>query len=346
MGSAYEEDLERLATDDLIPWGDIDGRIVMVSGATGLVGGAVVDAILMRNDIANARTRLICPVRSVERARERFGDRPDVVISMWDACDATTVLSTACDIIVHCASITQSRLFVESPIEVIDTTVEGTRSMLKAAEASGAAMVYVSSMEVYGDLSSDVPIREDVSGPLDAMNVRSCYPQAKQLAETLCAAYARESGVKVCVARLAQSFGAGTPPTDTRVFSQIAHACIDGRDIELATDGTKANMYTALPDTVTALLTLCVRSDSGTAYNVANADTFCTVRRMAELASKVLTGGKSKVRVGTDSSAAGKYPVSTQMPLDTTRIQLLGWRPTQGLSEMYLRMVADWRMEK
>lgn len=339
MTKRYIQEISDLADDPSIPWELIDGKTMVVTGATGLIGGMVVRTLLARNELRHAGITVICPVRNLEKGHQLLGDTP--IFMNWEATAGNTPTLTTCDFIIHCASNTDSHLMVERPVDTIRTTVDGTYAMLELARMTDARMVFVSSMEVYGAGSTDA-IDEKHGGELDAMNVRSSYPQSKQLAETLCSSYAKQYGTETCVARLAQSFGPGVASTDRRVFAEFARCCIEGRDIVLLTDGSKSNMYVYTADAVRALLLLVVKGVAGEAYNVANENTFCSIWEMANMVTETL-GTTTNVTRLVDEEAVERYAVSGRMWLDTSKLQALGWEPRVGLREMYNRMVEDWR---
>lgn len=340
MGMRYDEDVLSLAQGAQVPWEAIDGSAVVITGATGLIGGMLARTLIRRNELVGAHTRVVLPVRNVQKATKLFGVVPDVELLCWDAATGEVPAVSDCDYLIHCASNTDSRLMVERPVDTILATVEGTRAMLELACRTSARMCYVSSMEVYGAGSSE-PLHEGRGGELDAMNVRSSYPQAKQLAETLCASYAKQHGVRVCVARLAQSFGPGIASSDRRVFAEFARCCMEGRNITLLTDGSKSNMYVYTADAVYALLLLAAKGAAGEAYNVANEDTFCSIWEMAQRVADAF-GTQTKVTRVVDPEAAKRYAVSGRMWLNTTKVRGLGWRPSVGLMDMYQRMMDDW----
>ena len=339
MESVFERDVRSLATDDSGFWEAIDGRRVLVTGATGLIGGLAARAISERNRRFGTTTRIYVTARSVESASPQFAAHDDIEIVCWDAASGD-VPEIEVDHILHCAGNTNSALMVKQPIETIRATVAGTESMLELAARDNARMVFVSSMEVYG-AGGPRALREDTTGSLDTMSVRSSYPCAKQLAETLCAAYAAERDVSVSVARLAQTFGAGVAASDSHIYAEIARCCISGTDIILQTDGQKANMYCYTQDAVRALLLLLARGEKGEAYNVANEDTFCSVLEMAQAAANRFSK-TTAVRVAPKGTAPTKYAVAGKIMLDTTKISNLGWWPRYDLGDMYSRMMADW----
>lgn len=329
-------------SQEVIPWDYIDGKTIVVTGASGLVGGAVLRSLLGRNDTAHSGITVIVPVRSTSRLDDCILERTDVEPMLWDAIDGLIPEIESCDGIIHCAAPTSSGYFIRRPVETIKSIFGGTLAMLEVAKKNSASMVYVSSMEVYGDQSRSNPIVESEGGALNAMSLRSSYPQAKQLAETLCASYAAEYGLRITVARLAQTFGAGVSKEDKRIFAHIARSVLNGENVKLATSGEKSNMYVSIDDAVAALLLLLSKGKSGEAYNVANEMTYCSIRQMAEMVIEVFGRRNQRVIVNADPSSAVQYPAASQLALSTQKLCSLGWRPSKGLKDMYSELFTGW----
>jgi nucleoside-diphosphate-sugar epimerase len=341
MSGYVQEDASYVANCSFVPWDDFSGKTVVVTGATGLIGHLLVCSILEHNRIADgSATNVVALARNVAKAEEMF-PRSSVKIVEWNAAKGVVPDLDRVDFIIHCASPTASSTFLDSPIETIRTNVCGTEAMLELARAHGASLCMTSSMEVYG-AGSDIPLSEERGGELDSMNPRSSYPEAKQLCEALCAGYSHEFGTHACVARLSQTFGAGVPDNDMRVFAEFARDCIEGHDIRLLTDGSKRNMYLYTADAVTALLLLDAKGESGKAYNVANVETLTSIREMANEVAAKFGRGRTQVIIDIDEEAAKKYPPNNVILLDTARLCSLGWHPHFGLMDMYQRLIGDW----
>jgi nucleoside-diphosphate-sugar epimerase len=124
------------------------------------------------------------------------------------------------DYIFHCASMTKSRDMISDPVSVIKTSLDGTKNILELArEKQVKSIVYLSSMEVYGNTDPSLEfVTEDIQGFIDLTSPRGCYPMSKRMCECMCNCWHAQYGVPVKTARLAQTFGAGTPKTDSRVF--------------------------------------------------------------------------------------------------------------------------------
>lgn len=309
------------------------GAKVLVTGATGLIGRALCERLLQKG------AQVIALVRNAERAKMRLPQGCNVVVG-----DMTGPIKCELDIdyIVHGAGPTASRDFVERPLEVIDTIVGGARNIVEfARKESAKGVVFLSTMEVYG-LTNSEDVDETGYAVLDTMLPRNCYPEAKRLAESLFVSAVKEYGVHARIARLTQTFGRGVERDDTRVFAEFARAICEERDIVLKSDGSTARCYCSVCDAVEAICVLLVKGEDGLAYNVANPETYCTIREMAEFVSREFSGGKSRVVIDLEDTNARGYLPSFKMKLNVKRLESLGWIPRQGLHEMFTELIHGW----
>ena len=334
----------QLASDDSIPWKRYEGKDVVITGATGLLGQNLTQAMLCRAEMTHSEGRILLPVRNTKKAKHIFGENERLWVMQWEAGDGHVDLPNdfSPSYIFHCANPTDSAGFAQQPIETIDATIGGARCMLDLAKATGASLCILSTMETYGQVDTERPIDETSGGFLDAMEVRNSYPEAKRLVECLSASYASELGTDVKVARLTQTFGPGVAPGDRRVFAEFARCACSGKDIVLLTDGSKRNSYLYTADAVSALLYVGALGEPGLAYNAANDETYCSIREMADLVANQIANDEISVRVEIDDEAAKRFRKGSVLNLDTTRLRALGWRPRVGLLEMYERMIASW----
>ena len=338
--SAFQEDLERLADREYIDWERFRGKTFFITGATGLIGYTLTSALLYYGRTRDAHIKVIALVRDIERARTKFSGQPakshDLVF-VHGTIDGMPKIDAPVDYIVHGASPTASRSFVQRPVETIRTIAEGTKNVLEMARQQNiSGMVHLSSMEVFGDIDRKRKLREEDLGPIDLFSPRSSYPEAKRLAEALCYAYTTEYQVPVTVARLAQTFGPGVERGDERVFAYLARCAIGGEAIRLKTDGAKENMYLYTADAVGAILRLLEAGERGTAYNVGDPETYCSIKELSATAVSAL-GGKD-VPVITNCGG-GAFPSNSYLDLDVSKLLALGWTPTYGLPQMFQRMV-------
>ena len=318
----------------------LNGKKILLTGATGLIGRAIVKR-LRRYEV-----HIVAVVRSVDRAEKLLGNEKITFIEgdivSFDLSDKDI------DYIIHAAANTSSKAFVNTPVEVITDEFFGMNNILeKASKINVKSVVFLSTMEVYGTPDTDIKIPETCSGNLNSMSVRSCYPEGKRACENLCVSYYKQYGVPVKVVRLTQTFGPGVKYDDERVFAEFARCVIEKRDIILHTSGDTKRSYLYIDDAVEGIITVLLKGKSGEAYNLANEDTYCSVYEMAKMVVSKFGGSEIDVIIKqeNDLSKFG-YAPTLRMNLDTTKIMELGWRPTVDLEEMYSKMIESMRGEE
>ncbi|MBD5157463.1 MAG: NAD-dependent epimerase/dehydratase family protein [Butyrivibrio sp.] len=338
------EDLENIAESSL-PFEELYGSAVLVTGATGLVGSQAVKALLTMNRLKNAGIKVLAMVRSEEKARRTYEgfESEDLSFLVQDVTEPIDA-SVSADYIIHTASPTSSKFFVEKPVETIKMAVDGTDNILSfAARTKAKGVVYLSSMEVYGVTDPGLScVRESDLGYIDILNVRSSYSEGKRICECLCASYAKEYGVPVRIARLAQTFGAGIPYEENRVFAQFAKSAINKTDIVLHTEGNSVGNYCYTRDVIKAVLLLLIRGEAGEAYTVTNEESNTTIKGMAQMVADRIAGGGIKVvfDIPKDALTYG-YAPDVKMQLNADKLRSLGWEPEIGLCETYERMIGS-----
>ena len=317
------------------PWLSLEqlrDSAILITGGTGLVGYN-----LLRELSAIApglNLTIYALVRNEEKALQRFSDFPHNIRLILGDVTRPITMDAPLDYIIHGASITSSRTFVEQPVETVMTSVMGMRNLLELARQKQVrSMVYLSSMEVYGSPENDSLLTEQDVGYLNPLSLRSSYPESKRLCEILCVAYAKEYAVPVTIARLAQTFGPGMQSGDKRAIVQFVDSAIRGENIEIKASGESARMYLYTFDAVSALLTLLLKGHPGQAYNLANRHSYCSIRQLAEKVAAIFRPEISVlVNTGTEAERA-IYPPDSFLQLDTSRLEALGWAPLVSLED-------------
>ncbi len=361
LDSTLQEDLENTALNDKLPFDKLKDSIILVTGATGLVGMQMVKSLAAMNRLKDANISIMALVRNPKKAESIYGDlagRGDITFVQADLNDKDGImLSTKSALdsikasenkndtplyIIHGAAVTASKMMVEMPVETIDTAINGTKNMLEVARELGtASFVYISSMEVYGSFTEATYVTEDKMGYIDPLVVRSNYQLTKRMCENMCVAYAKEFGVPAKIARLSQTFGAGILPGENRVFAQFARSVMNEQDIVLHTKGLSEGNYCYTADTIRGLLTILIKGENSNAYNISNEDTHTTIAGMAKFASEKLAGGKIKVVFDIPEDNKFGYAADTKMKLSNAKLKALGWEPSYSLEDAYRRMMSS-----
>lgn len=346
----FQQDIEAASSSQIVDWEKLRGKTVLITGASGLIGSQLAFALLNANEEKKLGLRVIACVRNRVRAEElfRYADKSAIEIKAGDISDPIGVEGDV-DYIVHGASVTGSKDFVDYPVETIMTAVNGTKNVLDLArEKNVSGMVYLSSLEIYGVVDFSIESVDELTyGRIDPMSVRSSYSEGKRLVETLCASYASEFGVKVNVARLCQTFGSGVKYNDGRVFAQFARSIIEGNDIVLRTDGSTERNYCYISDAVTGILTVLLKGDPGQAYNIANKRSLISIRDMAQLLIDKYpeSGTKLVFDIAEDAAKLGYNP-KVRMNLATGKAEALGWEAKVDLEEMFERLIESMKADR
>lgn len=344
MMSTQEKDIQEFVQSfTTVDW--LKDKTVMVTGATGLLGSCTVKCLLGLNKAYQLNLQVIAVVRNLDKAKMMLGDGvSNLTYYLYNFDSAEPFLAPKFDYIFHYASPTTSRYFVEHPVETIKSVVNGTEAMLDYQRRNpNACMVYASSMEVYGVITDDSKsLDESMLGSLSLTDTRSCYPQGKRMAELMCFTYAKEYQLHVRIGRLAQTFGAGIASSDNRVFAQFARSIINNEDIILHTEGKPARDYCYTTDAIRGLFFILMRGEDGECYNIANEDTYCTIREMADMLCREFNPNSHTV---IQLKSGLGYPATTKLKLSTSKLRKLGWQPRIGLKDMFARLIDSLREE-
>ncbi len=339
-----QEDLDILA--DTLSTEEFQGRSVLVTGATGLLGSQIVKTLLCLNRKHLANIKVYAWARNEHKAKKIFGDLlglDTMNLIIADIVDFPE-LPRKMDYIIHTASATSSQYFVTHPVETIMTALAGTQNVLSLArELNIKSFLYLSSLEVYG-VPNDAKklIAENDYGYIDPLSIRSSYSEGKRMAECLCASYVSEYSLPVKVARLSQTFGPGVEYQDKRVFAEFARCVIEGNDIVLHTPGQTVRSYCYTRDAILALFAILTKGENGQAYNITNQNTVCSIKEMADLVCSLYPEKKISVQmdIPEDISALGYNP-ELVIKLDNARVCALGWKPSVNLPDSLRRMISS-----
>ena len=335
MNIVQQQDIEAFVKSFELKDELTDSRF-LITGATGLIGSSLVYCLLA----LDRNIHIVAPVRNKAKAEQLFQDHLGQLELI--ECSLTSYNEEEIgqvDYIVHCAAPTSSRFFVEKPVETFEFIWNGSQALLDYARRTPVrSFVYLSSLEVYGEILDDTQIvSEKVQGYLDPMSVRSSYPMAKRAVENLCCLYAAEYGGPAKVARLTQTTGAGIAKDDNRVIAQFARLAAQGQDIVLHTTGESARPYCYLTDSVSAILFILLKGNAGESYNVANEETYISAREMAEYLKQHFNPA-IQIRVELNDSMG--YAPPTKQRLSSLKLRELGWKPEYPLHRIFERLIA------
>lgn len=331
----YIDDLKYVASLDL-PWEKLKDRSILITGATGLVGSALVDLLMIKNNEG-----LNCLVyalgRNENKARVRFGYYFNEETFKFISHDISKPLVrddiVNVDYVIHLASNTHPLQYSLDPIGTITTNVFGTYNTLEFAKKHHAVRyAFASSNEIYGENRGDKELfDESYCGYIDSNTLRAGYPESKRCSEALCQAFNKQENVDVVIPRLTRSYGPTMLMSDTKAISQFIKKALANEDIVLKSEGKQYYSYTYVSDALSGLLYVLLKGERGEAYNIADESGDITLRDLASLIAK--TSSKDVVFEIPDAIEASGYSKATKARLDGEKLRKLGWKPRYNIQE-------------
>lgn len=322
---------------DYIPFEKLNGKNILVTGACGLIGSAVIDFLMESEED--------CHVYAMARNRKKTEDRfaqyigsPHFHIVEGDVNEPMSQDITF-HYMVNAASNAHPNAYALDPVGTMWTNINGTKNLLDYGREHGLErFLYVSSGEVYGN--GDVENwKEEDSGYVDCMTMRSCYPTSKRAAETLCVAYSQQYGVETVVARPCHTYGPMFTDSDSRAYAQFVRNARKHEDIVLKSRGGQFRSWLYVKDCASAILTILLKGQNQQAYNVADENSCVTICELAETIADI---GGTKVVFDVPSEVEKQgFTVIKKAIFNTNKLSELGWQPRYKLREALEETIRD-----
>ena len=335
MSSTFESDLLQIFENDL-PWDFLSGRSLLVTGATGLIGGCLIDA-LMKNPKRDYQ--IYASARDEKRASVRFKDYDDSNAFHFLKYDVRhpLICELNFDYIIHAASDASPYAFVHNPVEIIKSNIIGVSNLIEYGLSHHMKrFVYISSGEVYGEGDGRV-FDEDYSGYVNCMKARSSYPSSKRAAENLCVSYAEEYDADVVIARPCHVYGPNFSEKDNRVYAQFIRNILNDSDIVMKSTGEQFRSWCYVVDCVKAILYILLNGKKGEAYNVADSHSVLSIRELAEIIAEI--GNKKVIMEIPPTTESSGYNVVTKSVFLTAKLEALGWSTTGTIKEKLRKII-------
>jgi nucleoside-diphosphate-sugar epimerase len=335
-------DLDDIIAADL-PWENLCGKTVLVSGAAGFLPAYMVKTLLHLNHRSNsAPIRVVGLVRNLEKSRERFlAYASDPNLEFWEA-DLNQQLTYPgkLDIIIHAASQASPKYYGTDPIGTLSANVLGTYHLLDLASRKQVSrFLFFSSSEVYGVPPEPASIREDQFGPIDPTQVRSCYAESKRMGETICVSFLSQKQVPALMVRPFHTYGPGLHLDDGRVFADFIASIVRKQDIVMNSDGSAVRSFCYLADATLGFFTVLLKGKPGEAYNVGNPECSVSIRELAQTLVGLYPDLNLKAVFKSTGSTGSLASTFQQLCPDISKIQNLGWKPVTDIATGFKKSV-------
>lgn len=313
-----------------------DGRGVLVTGATGLVGSWLVKELLARN----ARVSALVLDADPQSELFRSGDVHRVAVVNGPLEDAA-VVERAINrhepaTVFHLGAQTLVGAAHRNPAATFESNIRGTYLLLEACRVHPGlieGVVVASSDKAYGD-RPDLPYTEEM--PLHG---RHPYEVSKSCTDLLAQCYHATYGLPVAVTRCGNIYGGGDLNW-SRIVPDTVRRLLRGDRPVLRSDGTHIRDYFYVRDAARAYLRVAERMTDpmvrGEAFNFST-ETPVSVLDLVRVISRLMgaTGTEPEIR----NTATGE--IRNQYLSAAKARRVLQWRPEYDL-DAGLRETIDW----
>lgn len=319
----YDEILKQLNIKPL------KNKSILITGASGLIGSYIVYFLGYINTKYSTNIRIYALSRHHEELVKKFNNVYGIEIIEHDLNNVFNI-DINFDYIIHAASNAHPLAYSKDPVGTMKTNLLGTINLLEAATKMKAKFLFVSTGEIYGN-NIDHAFTENDLGIIDTKIARSCYPESKRAAETLCIAYNAQYGTNVNIARLCYVYGSTITENNTRADAQFLRNAVNAQNIIMKSSGKQQRTYCYVADVVCALLTILLYGKDAEFYNVSSQNSIASVHEYAQTLANI-----ANVKViydNPDEVEAKGYSKQADSILDSTKLQQLGWKPNYSLLE-------------
>lgn len=315
-----------------LPWALLDGKTVLVTGATGMLASYVTWLLLSLREQAGIRVSVIALCRDAQKTEAYFGPyvgKPYFRLLLQDVCEPIPVEGPV-DYVFHLAGNASPHFINADPVGIMKCNLLGTMNVLECARAwQTKKVIFASTREVYGKNEDALRLDEQAFGALDPLDDRSCYPESKRAAETLLKSYFLQYEIPFNVVRIAHAYG----PTmklehDGRVMADLVGDAVAGRDIVLKSSGEAVRAFVYVTDAVVGMFTVLLLGVAAKAYNLANETGPVSIKELANILAE-----QRKLQVVVSAGDRKGYCAYRRTALDTSALERLGWKSEVSLQE-------------
>lgn len=312
-------------------------RPVLVTGATGLVGGWVVARLLDAGAQVTAVVRDSVPQSML--VRDRLVDRTTLAHGdVRDQAFLERVLGEGeIDTVIHLAAQTIVGIANRNPVSTLETNVAGTWALLEACRRSPAVrqIVLASSDKAYGD-QEQLPY--DEATPLQG---RHPYDVSKSCGDLIAQMYATSYGLPLAITRCGNFYGGGDLNWN-RIVPGTIRSVLRGERPVIRSDGHYVRDYFYVEDGAEAYMVLAERlaadpALAGQAFNFSNEIQVSVL----DVVDRVLRGMGSPLVPDVRNEASGE--IRRQYLSAARARRVLGWSPRFSLDEGLGRTIAWYR---
>ncbi|OOC53334.1 MULTISPECIES: NAD-dependent epimerase/dehydratase family protein [Nocardiopsis] len=310
-------------------------RATLVTGGFGFIGGHLVERLVRRGD----DVVVVDPAPPPADLRDGRAAVRHVAADVRDEESLRSVDVRGIDEVYHLSSLVGVDQYLTDPLDVIDTSVLGTRNVLDLARRAGAKLVLASTSEVYGR-NPVTPWKEDDDRVLGSTSAdRWCYSSSKAVSEHLALAYARRFGTRLSIVRYFNVYGPRQRPA--YVVSRTVHRLLRGQRPVLYDGGAQTRCFTYVDDAVEAtLLAGTSRAADGHVLNIGSDRELTMAEAIRTVTAAMGSDAEPRVLDTAARAGAAYEDIGRRVPDVSKALRILDWRWSVPFEEGVARTVA------
>lgn len=222
------------------------------------------------------------------------------------------------DIVIHGAAETFVDTSLNDPNSFVTSNVLGTQVIINACvKYRVEKLVYISTDEVYGQLTSE---HDPAWSEREPLNPRNPYSAAKAAGELLVKAAHASHGLIYNITRSSNNYGPRQLPE--KLIPKAIKCILTGQKIPIYGEGKQIRDWTYVDDNCSAISTIVEKGEPNEIYNISAHQEFTNVEVIHEVCNAMEDGHKLIFFVSERPGHDFRYAV------DSTKIRALGWKPS------------------
>lgn len=289
-------DIQRIFSAIDIDYKQLEGKKILITGASGLIGSYFLFLIDKINSTIEKKMEVYAIIhKEIPVWLQPLNNSHCISFIRGDLSDRVFCESLQeADYIIHAAGYAQPGVFMKNPLKTIRLNTVATDILLGKTKENGG-FLFVSTSEIYSG-SDATPYKEETPGSTTPQHNRACYIEGKRCGEAICMAY-KNKGVDVKIGRVSLAYGPCFKHGDARVLNSFIEKAISG-SIHMLDSGESSRIYCYVADTVEILWDILFKGTE-CVYNVGG-ESYTTILNLAQKIGELLNADVVVPAVGTE----------------------------------------------
>jgi len=226
------------------------------------------------------------------------------------------------EIVIHGAAETFVDTSLSDPNSFVTSNVLGTQVVINCClKHNVKKLVYISTDEVYGQLTSEKDIAWTEEAPLDPRNP---YSASKAAGEMLVKAANASHGLIYNITRSSNNYGPRQLPE--KLIPKAIKCILTGQKIPIYGEGKQIRDWTYVDDNCSAISTIVEKGASNETYNISAHQEFTNIE-VIQAVCNAMNEGYQLISFIPDPRPGHDF----RYAVDTSKLQALGWKPSYKL---------------